>query len=81
MCKQTSATFLHLSVPFVPISSLRADNEFYELCFGMHMFVKIMPGLCLLSFTSASSDMMKSQQESRFESLPLTNSSSLGDTI
>lgn len=64
----------------MPVSSQRDKYDIYELLLECTHF----QGSCqvlLLLFTSASFDMMKSQQESRFGFVPLTNKVHLGTQL
>ena len=64
----------------MPVSSQRDKYDIYELLLECTHF----QGSCqvlLLLFTSASFDMMKSQQESRFGFAPLTNKVHLGTPL
>lgn len=66
--------------PFMPVSSQRDKYGIYELLLECTHF----QGSCqvlLLLFTSASFDMMKSQQESRFGFVSLTNRVHLGTQL
>ena len=64
----------------MPVSSQRDKYDIYELLWECTHF----QGSCqvlLLLFTSASFDMMKSQQESRFGFVPLKNKVHLGTQL